>query len=174
MGKKGKGKKGKKKDKKEPPQSREFYLNQISKGRNNLEDIEDLRDNELVKNEQIDEVVSQIDRDKGDITSYLHRMVREMEVEIDLLNKTEKTIIDKDHIESLEMRLEDNIKIHTLQKNDLEIEKLKQYGNLKEMSETSFEKKTIEGKIDNHEKTLEKEKSEFTEELYQSEKVFWA
>ena len=69
-------------------------------------------------------------------------MVREMEVEIDLLNKTEKTIIDKDHIESLEMRLEDNIKIHTLQKNDLEIEKLKQYGNLKEMSETSFEKKT--------------------------------
>lgn len=99
-------------------------------------------------------------------------MVREMEVEIDLLNKTEKTIIDKDHIESLERRLEDNIKIHTLQKNDLEIEKLKQYGNLKEMSETSFEKKTIEGKIANHEKTLENEKSEFIEELYQSEKVF--
>ena len=46
-------------------ESRDFYLNQISKGRNNLEDIEDLRDNELVKNEQIDEVVSQIDRDKG-------------------------------------------------------------------------------------------------------------
>ena len=99
-------------------------------------------------------------------------MVREMEVEIDLLNKTEKTIIDKDHIESLERRLEDSIKIHTLQKNDLEIEKLKQYGNLKEMSETSFEKKTIEGKIANHEKTLENEKSEFIEELYQSEKVF--
>ena len=45
--------------------SREFYLNQISTGKNNLEDIEDLRDTELVKNEQIDEVVSQIEGDKG-------------------------------------------------------------------------------------------------------------
>ena len=100
-------------------------------------------------------------------------MVREMEVEIDLLNKTETNIIDKDHIESLESRLADNIEVHKLRINDLEIEKLKQYGNLKEMSETSFEKKTIEGKIENHEQTLENEKTEFTEELYQREKVFF-
>jgi len=169
-GKKGKGKKGKKSKEKAPSFSHEHYQEQIRSQKTNLEQITDVYDEELLTYQDIHALSAQIETDKGDITSYVHRMIREKELDIELLNETEKSIIDKNKIESMGKELRENIEKHKFEKNERELQKLKLVGSLKEMSEISHDKRKIERQIEEHIKLHDAEKETFTEELYQSEK----
>lgn len=171
---KGKGKKGKKSKKegksKAPPLPHEYYVDQINRQDENFGELLNIADTEVFNLAEVSQLNEQINQDKGDIASYLQRIIREKEVAIEELNDLAETIIDKEKLEEYENELKFIAEEHKNYLKNAEIEKLRLIGNLKQMSETSHEKKKIEKQIEERIQMIEKQEITFAENIYQAEK----
>lgn len=135
-----------------------------------MADLESKRDAEHFLYSEIEAKYDQENATKNDIASYVQHMIRDKEIEVEIMSDAKNKIFDEDYINSLQKSFESDGLKQKAEISDLDFEKLKRQGRLREMSEISFEKRELEGKIAAHRAELASDKDKFDDSLYELSK----